>query len=226
MRRIQPVLRRGVGVDRLEVAADLPVHDCAREHLQVERLAQVLRLLDHAPRDVEDDPRLVARGRGGDDLRPRLRLIAQAIEQDRRGQCAFGVLARHCKERAREPSRSIERPKAEQVDQEKDVRRVQHDRRRFPLALDVRELLDELADFARVRGRELERPAFVRRALAILQVARSRKPYPFAVRLAIDIGDRLAREVIGDRDEITLGASFCPHRSDPESDSLFCSARR
>src|SRR5471030_2872778 len=107
-------------IDRLEIAADLPVHDRVGEYLQVEGFAQVLRLLDHAPRDVVDDARLISRCCGSDNLRPRLWLIAQAVEQDRRGEGALRVLARNREQRTRKTPRAVLVPESEQVDQEKD----------------------------------------------------------------------------------------------------------
>src|SRR5574337_1212474 len=86
-----------------------------------------------------------------DDLRARLRLAALAIQQDCRRQRGLRVLERHCEQRRCEPTTAFMIAEPEQLHDEEHMRRMQHDVRLrrsvgvLPDALDVRQLLDEVA---------------------------------------------------------------------------------
>jgi hypothetical protein len=128
--------------------------------------------------------------RGADQLRTGFRLAALAIEQDRRGERALRVLAGDREQRRREPAAPARQiPKTEQVHEEEDVRRMQDDGRRRPFALDVRQLLDEVARVGRVPLVKPEGRVLLRRPLAVGQVALRREADPLPEPPAPLVGD-------------------------------------
>lgn len=200
MRRIQAVLCRSLGVNRLENRIRFVPDDAGSEAFHVESLEQAGGFLRHALGNVENNARLTAGSCGADQLCALFVFEAFAVEHDRARERRLRILARHAEQRRRKASITSEIPEAEQIDHEEHVRRMHHDVRRVPLAFDVRQELDERAWAIRVACVEIETGTREVAQLQIVQESVSRQAYPLPI---VDvIGDSRVRVRFRDRYEV------------------------
>ncbi|MNS33735.1 hypothetical protein D3C72_658520 [compost metagenome] len=200
---VQAVQRAALGGQRQELAGLLLDEQLVLQHLDAKRLAHLRLAQRHAPRVIEHDARLVARGCRAVHLGPRLVVGAEQVQGDARRLRRLAVLARDLFVGAPVPAQAcVAMQPAEHRGQDEHLPRLQLDAvfRSGPAPFGVRQQLDERADARRRRLVEAIREDEIvgRGALQVALLALARELDP----LACDdhAGEHVRDVLVGDGD--------------------------